>query len=229
MKKNMLVRTGLILGMCFAVTANLTAQEKSPRKTSDLAAAPLSSSENHAHRAVAPETQLESGVSTLYARDPLSRTLCFRDGQGGSIIQKNELRNRCSDLDFNNYHAGSFSIGIEGGRLGAIVDLGTPDGLKRRYGYAETVGGGQGYASLHVEDGRIVILKNRKPQVFQELKESASLFEPGTSSANAPVRPGHIYLLRLTDRHDPAFQLFVKMIVVALNPDESVTVRWQRL
>ncbi|MDQ2973863.1 MAG: hypothetical protein M3R69_00470 [Acidobacteriota bacterium] len=97
------------------------------------------------------------------------------------------------------------------------------------YGYEETVGGGQGFASVHFEDGKLVILKDRRTRVMQGLNESTQLFAEPTSSANAPVRLGHIYLARLTDRNDPSFQLLVKLLVIGYKPGESVTFRWQSL
>ncbi|HKO41958.1 MAG TPA: hypothetical protein VJU84_01605 [Pyrinomonadaceae bacterium] len=113
----------------------------------------------------AQRTQVEArvlgGLITLYALDPLARTFCFADGKDGHIFQNYEVRNRCSDIDFNNYNAGNFTVGVEGARLGRIIDLGTALELKQRYGYEETVGNGQGFASLHIEDGRIVVLKDR--------------------------------------------------------------------
>ena len=181
----------------------------------------------------AERTQVEArvlgGLITLYALDPLARTFCFADGKDGHVIQNYEVRNRCSDIDFNNYNAGSFTVGVEGGRLGRIIDLGTAVELRQRYGYEETVGKGQGFASLHVEDGRIVVLKDRKSQMMQELKESTQLFQEGASSASASIRLGSIYLVRLTDRRDKAFQRLIKLMVIAYTPNESVTIRWQVL
>lgn len=175
------------------------------------------------------DTRLTGGIVVLYALDPLARTFCFADGKDGHAFQDNEVRNRCSDIDFNNYNAGSFTVGVEGGRNGRIIDLGSVTELRQRYGYEETVGNGQGFASLRVEDGKVVILKDRTPQTVQELKESALLFQEGTSGASAPIRLGNIYLLRLTDRHVKSFQRIVKLVVIAYTSNESVTIRWQVL
>ena len=181
----------------------------------------------------AQKTQVDArvmgGLITLYALDPLAQTFCFADGKGGHIFQNYEVRNRCSDIDFNNYNAGSFTVGVEGGRVGRIIDLGNAVELRQRYGYDETVGNGQGFASLRVEDGRVVVHKERRSPVGQELRESTLLFEEGTSGASAPIKLGSIYLVRLTDRHDRAFQRVVKLMVIAYSPSESVTIRWQVL
>jgi len=177
------------------------------------------------------DARVTGGIVTLYALDPLARTFCFADGKDGGVVENNEVRNRCSDIDFNNYNSGAFSIGIEGGRVGRIIDLGNATELKQKYGYEETVGNGQGFASLRIEDGEVVILKDRKSQAIQKLKESESapLFQAGASGASAPIRLGNIYLLRLSDRHDRTFQRLVKLMVIAYTPNEAVTIRWQIL
>lgn len=175
------------------------------------------------------ETKLTGGIVTLYAHDPLARTFSFADGKDGHIFQNGEVRNRSSDIDFNNYNAGSLSVGVEGGRVGRIVDLGNGNELRQRYGYEETIGYGQGFASLRIEDVRVVILKDRKSQTVQELKESALLFQEGTGVASAPIRLGNIYLVRITDRHDKTFQRNLKMLVIAHTANESITIRWQIL
>jgi hypothetical protein len=181
-----------------------------------------------ASRAVVEKT-VKGGVVTLYALDPLAQSFCFRDANDGLIFNQHEVKNRCSDLNFNNYYAEHFAVGIEGGRVGTIVDLGSAGDLKKEYGYEETVGNGQGFASIHFEAGKVVILKDRRARVMQHLKESTQLFAEPTSSANAPVKLGHIYLARITDRHDNSFQLLVKLLVIGYVPGESVTLRWQSL
>jgi hypothetical protein len=176
------------------------------------------------------EPKIQGGVATLHALDPLAHTFCFRDGQDGYVVQQNEIRNRCDDLEFNSYNIGNFTVGNEGGRVGNIVDLGVAAELKKNYGYEESsLSTGQGFVSLRVEDGKVVVLKDRKAQTVQQLKESEELFKDGKSLATLPIKLGHIYLVRLTDTHDKSFQLLGKMVVVAYVPNESVTIRWQLL
>jgi len=38
------------------------------------------------------------GIFTMYALDPLARSLCFADGKEGFAIISNDWGNRCSDL-----------------------------------------------------------------------------------------------------------------------------------
>ena len=175
-------------------------------------------------------SERETGIATLFARDPLTQSLCFRDGGPGSIFQSGQTRNRCSDLNFDSYTANAFSVGIEGGRQGVIVDLGTPQELKGKYGYSETVGSGQGFASINVRNGKGLILKDYKSGQLQELAESAQLFRnPPDRYSSIPVKIGHVYLIRVTDRHDKAFEVLAKILVIAHVPGESVTIRWSLL
>jgi hypothetical protein len=186
--------------------------------------------ESHRSFPVTPQPKADGGVATLYALDPLAHTFCFRDGQYGSIFQHDEVRNRCSDLEFNSYNAGNFTVGVEGGRVGTIIDLGSASELRQKYGYSESsVSRGVGFASIRRQDGKLVILKNVRPQTTQELKEATELFKEGTSKATAPVKLGHIYLVRLTDKHEKSFELLAKIVVIAYTANESVTIRLQLL
>jgi hypothetical protein len=169
------------------------------------------------------------GIATLYALDPLASSLCFADGKDGHVFQQNEMRNRCSDVDFGGYSPDGLSVAVEGARRGRIIDLGGADELESRYGFRDTVGKAQGFASLHAEGGKVFVLKSSRPQKFQELKESAELFAEGKATATAPVKVGHIYLIRITDGHDKSFQRLAKVKVISYVPGESVTIRWQGL
>jgi hypothetical protein len=174
--------------------------------------------------------QSSTGIATLFARDPLTQSLCLRDGGPGLVFQQGEKRNRCSDLNFDSYTANAFSVGIEGSRKGVILDLGTPQELKGKYGFSETVGGGQGFASIDVGNGRALILKNFRTGELQEIGESAQLFRaPSHGYSSVPVKLGHVYLLRITDPNDKSFEMFAKLLVVAYTPGESVSVRWHLL
>lgn len=176
------------------------------------------------------ERPARGGIFTFYVWDPLARTLCFTDGRAGLMILKNRIENRCSDLSFNLAGGGSFTTGIEANRVGAILDLGTADELRHRYGYDDAEGGGEGFASLRLDRDKILILKEDNPdETLQPLKEAPALFSEVGPSGNAPVKLGHIYLLRIADTKDKSFQLIVKLIVVAYTPNEAVTVRWEPL
>lgn len=178
----------------------------------------------------APERQTRGGVVTLYWLDPLARVLCLRDGRAGLMFQENRVANRCSDLSLTTAGGGSLVTGIEANRVGVFVDLGTADELRERYGYEDADAGGEGFASLRVQEGRLMILKEDSPQEkLQPLRESAALFTTARPSANAPIKLGHIYLLRIEDAKDRSFQLLAKLIVIAYRPNESVTLRWELL
>ena len=176
----------------------------------------------------AAQPRKRGGIFTLYALDPLARTLCFSDGKEGMAVINNDWGNRCSDLSYS--LAGSFVSGLEVDRLAAIVDLGTPDELRQRYGFEDANGGGSGFASLHLEGDKIMVLKQdlRKPE-YQPLQEGPKLFTEVAPSATAPIKLGHIYLVRIADKKDKSFQQLVKLMVIAFRPDESVTLRWELL
>ena len=169
-----------------------------------------------------------SGIFTMYALDPQSRTFCFNDGKEGMAIANNQFGNRCSDLSYSLAGNGIFVAGIEVNRVAAIVDLGTNNQLRERYGFDDSDNGAVGFASLRLEGNKITILQedNTTP-VWQALKEGPQLFTDVRASANAPIKLGHIYLVRVADTKDKSFQQIVKLMVVSYRPEESVTLRWE--
>ncbi len=174
------------------------------------------------------QARKRSGVFTMYALDPLARSFCFNDGKEGMAIANNQFGNRCSDLSYSLAGSGVFVAGIEVNRVAAIVDLGTSNQLRERYGFEDADNGGVGFASLRLEGNKITILQedNTSP-VWQPLKEGPQLFNDVKASANAPIKLGHIYLVRIADTKDKAFQQIVKLMVISYRPEESVTLRWE--
>jgi hypothetical protein len=179
-------------------------------------------------RAIQPKKR--GGIFTMYVHDPLARTMCFSDGKEGFAFVDKDWRNRCSDLSFILASGGSLASGVEVNRVAAIVDLGTPDELRQRYGFEEAQGGATGFASLHLNGDKVMVLKEdiSKPE-YQPLQEGAKLFTDLAPSANAPIRLGHIYLVRIADKKDTSFQQIVKLMVIAFRPEEAVTLRWESL
>lgn len=178
----------------------------------------------------ATQPKKRGGIFTMYVMDPLARTMCFSDGKEGFAFINNEYRNRCSDLGYILASNGSLASGIEVNRVAAIVDLGMPDELRRRYDFEDAQGGGTGFASLHLNGDKIMILKQDlgRPE-YQPVQEGPKLFTELTPSATAPIKLGHIYLVRIADKKDTNFQQLVKLMVIAFRPEESVTVRWELL
>ena len=180
----------------------------------------------------AAQPRKRGGVFTMYAMDPLARTLCFTDGKEGMAFVNNKWENRCSDLSYTLAGGGSLVTGIELNRTAAIVDLGTANDLRGRYDYEDAENGGVGFASLRLEGDKVTILKDDNGKFkasWQPLQEGSKLFTEVKSSANAPIQLGHIYLVRIVDSKDKSFQQIVKLIVVAYRPEEAVTVRWEIL
>ena len=178
----------------------------------------------------AAQPKKRGGIFTMYVHDPLARTMCFSDGKEGFAFVNNDWRNRCSDLSYNLASNGSLASGVEVNRVAAIVDLGMPDELRRRYGFEDSQGGGTGFASLHLNGDKIMILKQDlgRPE-YEPLQEGPKLFTELTPSATAPIKLGHIYLVRIADKKDTSFQQLVKLMVIAYRPEESVTLRWELL
>ena len=170
------------------------------------------------------------GIFTIYAVDPMARTLCFSDGKEGMAISSTDWGNRCSDLSYSLQGGGSLVSGLENDRLAAIVDLGTPDELRSRYGFEDANGGGTGYASLHLQGDKIMVLKqDLSKQEFQPLGEASKLFTDVAPNVTAPIKLGHIYLVRIADKKDKSTLQLVKLMVISHRPDEAVTLRWEAL
>lgn len=180
-----------------------------------------------------PSTQprKRGGIFTMYAMDPLSRNLCFSDGKEGMAFVNNKWENRCSDLSYTLAGNGTFVTGVELNRAGAIVDIGTANDLRGRYSFEDAENGGVGFASLRVMGGKIMILQDdigKTPATWQLLQEASQLAET-KSSATAPIKLGHIYLVRITDTRDKSYEQLVKFLVVAYRAEEAVTLRWELL
>ena len=175
----------------------------------------------------AAQPKKRGGIFTMYAIDPLARTLCFSDGKEGMAFTDTTWVNRCSDLSF----AGSNLVaGIEADRPGAIVDLGTADELSSRNGFEDAQGGGTGFASIHLQGDKIMVLKqDLGKQDFQPLQEASKLFTDLAANAAAHGKLGHIYLVRIADKKAKSTQQIVKLMVIAHRPEESVTLRWESL
>jgi len=178
----------------------------------------------------ATQPKKRGGIFTMYVHDPLARTMCFSDGKEGFAFVDNDWRNRCSDLSYILASGGSLASGVEVNRVAAILDLGTPDELRQRYGFEEAAGGATAFASLHLAGDKIMVLKQdiQKPE-YQPLQEGPKLFTELAPSATAPIKLGHIYLVRIADKKDTSFQQLVKLMVISFRPEEAVTLRWELL
>jgi hypothetical protein len=168
---------------------------------------------------------------TLRAHDFTRHTLSLRTGAFGKAIQAHQVVNIDSELDYGTYTIGQFTAGIQGSQVGELLDLGSVADLAQRYGYVETVGGGQGFASIRFENGELVILDDFLTGSVQPFPEGQQFLQaaPPAYSSPAPVHAGHLYLVRITDRSDPAFLRFAKLQVTAHRPDEEVSFVWTEL
>lgn len=158
---------------------------------------------------------------TLYAGtvDKPHSTMSFTRKAYGYVLQDGELRNAGSDIDFCGYNPDSFTVGIEGGREGVIVDAGT---------IAEVA------KSNSLVDPKVAFDQhNAFWQIsIQNTKEVRWLNTPSLppkSGAFAPVKQGHVYLIRIIDRSDPKIQVLAKLLVLQYQPGKAVTFRWGML
>lgn len=171
---------------------------------------------------------VSGGLATLHLLDGETCSMSLLTGAPGGVVQDHELRNRGSHLVFGRYHAGEFTVGIQGGEAGTIVDLGTAEELRQRFGYGDTVPGRQGFSSLHLDGRRLLIRGPQGGEPFQPCPDADAVFAAGGGD-HAPVALDHVYVLRITDRNDQDSELLAKLHVVGLVEGQSVTLRWERL
>ncbi len=169
--------------------------------------------------------------ATLYAEDFLRQTVSLATGEYGRAIHDHRVVNVDSELDFGTYYANQLLAGVQGAQVGSLYDLGTSEDLAARYGYQETVGGGQGFASIHFDNGQLVILEDYADQTYQFFVEGSRFLHSATPSHSRPidVYEGHIYLARIQDLYDPDFLRFAKLLVTDHQAPDQVTVVWQEI
>ena len=180
----------------------------------------------------AAQPKKRGGIFTIYAMDPLARALCFNDGKEGMAFVNNKWENRCSDLSYTLAGGGHFVTGIELNRVATIVDLGSANDLRGRYGFEDAENGGVGFGSLRLEGGKVTVLQDDNAKFkasWQPLEENPKIFGEPKSSATAPIQMGHIYVVRIADTRDKNFQQLVKLLVIGYRPEEAVTLRWELL
>lgn len=170
-------------------------------------------------------------MRTLFAEDFIRHAMSLKTGRYGLAVQDNVVVNVDSELDFDVYNADQFTAGVQGGQVGELLDLGTFDDLALRYGYQETVGGGQGFSSIRYEGGTMVILADLSTAEVQPFPEAQAFLDAPLSSTSipAPVQAGHVYLVRLQDRNDPTFLRFAKLLVNEHVPGVRVTLAWEEI
>jgi hypothetical protein len=148
-------------------------------------------------------------ITTLYANDPLQCSLDLRTGQPGMVVQEGEVRNRDSHLCLG-YFPDSLTVAIQGRDTGAIADLGSLPEAARALSVPVVGNSGDAYVALHLAWARA--------QAGLQKTESV---------AHAPVRVGHLYVVRIVNEGKP--DLFAKLIVLDFEAGAKVTIRWQML
>ncbi len=160
-------------------------------------------------------------LAELYATDPLRHNYDFVREDYGGVIQHGTLYNAGSHIDYSTYYANDFTVAIQGGNRGLIVDLGTDDEVAAGLGVMQTGGGGQGFAGLLLREGHFglaaadAVLDRPKSEIMYE--------------AHAAPKNMHVLLIRIVDSSDPTLDLVVKLAVVSLASGDRVAFEWMRL
>jgi len=162
------------------------------------------------------------GTADLYAKDPLRHDYDFVGAAYGSAMQNGQIVNVGSHIDFGNYNADAFTVGIQGGQVGAIVDLGDDAAVAKAVGNTETVGGGQGYAGLTLSGNSFNV-----PAANAVYMLTTS--DAGATSDHAPVVLNHVYALRIVDRDTSGAELVVKLLVTGFTSGTEASFEWTRL
>lgn len=176
------------------------------------------------------EASAPGGLTTLYQLDPVSQSFSFTENYAGSVMKDHRVLNGGAEIDFGRYRPGCFSVAVSVGSTGRIVDLGDARTLRAKYHYRETVGDGQGFASIHRKGPSFLIGQRDDKEdhsEYQGLTEGAQLSKDLRSLDSAPVTLGHIYLLHVVQDRGQPTDIYVKLIVVGHQPDQSVTFRWE--
>jgi hypothetical protein len=162
-------------------------------------------------------------------------TVCLLDGRHGQIIEGGTIYNRNSHVDFDHYHAGSFTCGIQGGDRGQLIDLGDASALERRSGgppltvlrwhddalYAE---GREQLAPDPV--GPAPPPSKLQRWVAKVLRVPAMAAKARTDCAQ--VKPGHVYFVRIAARREPK-EIVALFQVLAYEPARYVKIRCAQL
>lgn len=152
------------------------------------------------------------GLAELFSDDPLHHTFDFILARHGTEVHDGEVQNRGSHIDFDFYFDNALSVGLQGGEMGRIIDLG-PDVL-----VAQQLGvDGEAFDALQLVDGR-----------FHQKDADELFYERPDDMGTLPVKPGHLYVLRIVDL-DSDLDLVVKVLVVDFTENKNVQLKWERL
>lgn len=155
---------------------------------------------------------LGSGSATLDTTVPARGSYDFERSTFGELVQDGEVRNRNSQLSFAR-EPGSLVVAIQGSETGIIVRLGTDAEVAARAGAPV---GCSGFDALAMAGG-----------TFNDSEARQALEGTLDNGAKAIAVPGSLYVLRIVRRD--AEELIVKLRVVAVDGNRSVSFDWARL
>jgi len=178
-------------------------------------------------------THALSCTSTLFSKDPLLSGLSFPEGNPNGIYDNYVVYNAGTDIIFGVYNPPSnLTLGVEGGRLAAVVDLGTEQEFRNTYGIEPTVTMFAPYYTIHYDDNSNLVYG----QSYTNGKLSWATFPSSITNqlnnvayyTNFYPVAGHFILARITDTYDSKFERIVKLVIMSVESSE-VTIRWDVL
>ena len=172
-----------------------------------------------------------SRLVSLYAGDPEAHSLDLADGTFGARVTGRRLVEGTAHVDYGNYADDALTFALDEEDRGIVVDLGHWADLAKAYDYPEADGGGVGFASLSFEDPDFRIARRLPKDGFQNLREGRALLATVAGERRVSVHPvpGHVYLVRIVDRHRRNPVVHAKILVVSHVPGDHVTFRWDRV
>ena len=182
---------------------------------------------------VRPQGSDGSYLTTLYAMDPSSSCIRLTDGEPGRGILGNWPENLGGHLNFGGLLKDGFGVAYQDWQLGTILDIGPYTQLHPEQANYEEVGSFIGFASLsRIADEATFtrsmwIHDGTEPYGGAQVAGVEDLWLPNGTKETAPVKLGHVYLIRIVHELEDMRELvMVKALVVDHTPGVSVTIRW---
>ncbi len=182
----------------------------------------------------APAHKPSGGMWTMYFRDPVLASFSFTRGSSGRVHRHGDVMSGSADIDADWLHPGEFTIAFKGKDLGRIADLGDrkiyDQGIGLKPGTIDVRG--KSYSIFHT-----LVLKDKnfqhKAAPFTDrvkilIGDTGGIFLPGGHAARAPIKAGHVYLIRITDDKGKEKRL-VKLRVLEYAASDHVTFLWRKL
>lgn len=153
---------------------------------------------------------------TLFSRDELLCAYSIRSHDVGMVLADGKLANRATDVMFDRYGRDVLAIAVEGGAMGAIVDLGEApikDTDQTAFWYLKREG--------EKVTCTATLTTEREPTDFSNVVLR--------SNATVPAILGHTYVMKCTYSDPKTPVLYAAIKVIDMTPRQSATIRWRIL